>query len=256
MLIILVMALVINGCATDIRIKAASETIVVNEDLSGQVSQAIALTTYDFEQAGFYYSTTTPEVNIAQSLAEDFGWTNYDYRYWTEGTNEWVEITQPFATPDELYQFLGATFSDTSAGAGGSGSSATGLNVDDFPAFSLTREEKLFWIEYRLEGTLIALEATGATIEQATLYTRLPGTIRTSDTDGRVLEDGQTVAWEWGQFDYVPHHHVTTMPHWRNIILALGGLGILVGGMVVIAGVGGVAFWRTRQAKVVKEHMV
>lgn len=224
---LLLSIVLLSGC-TGMNIAAANQTIVVNEDLSGTISRSIALLAHDFDQVGAYYGLSNPSDLIAQDMAENLYWTSYESDHWQEDGYEWIQVTAQFTDPDELYDLMNAVFSDTAEGSGGAAGSSDGLNDEEFPPFLVSKSEHLFYTEYRLEGTLLALEATGASIHESTFHAQLPGKIITQDTDGQIFPDGQTVAWKWGRYDYVPYHLVTRVTNTGRIFLFAVLFGVIL----------------------------
>ena len=216
------------GCGSVVQVQAAQQTVIVNEDLSGTIKVGVAYTTSDFNPLQNSYDIVS--LTSAQ-LADVTGWQSYDTDTFQESGYQWVTVTHNFGNVEEFYSLIsaGSLVSDTTSGAGGSEGGT------QYPPLSLQRKSGLFKTQYRYENTLIAMAATNATIPTI-LQVRLPGKI--VSTNGKILEDGKTVEWDWGAYDYVPVVLVTETTNTTGIILTVLGLSCLcfsgLAGMAVV----------------------
>lgn len=240
-LLIFLLSFLLSSC-TGLNIAAGDQTIIVNRDLSGTISRSIALSPIDYNQVRDYTDLSDPSEYIAQDLAEVLGWSSYTSDYWQEDGYEWISVTAEFSSPEELYELMRKVSSDISIGSGGAAGAAGELNDEDFPPFSLSKTERLFYTEYRMEGTLIALAATGASMNKSTFHAQLPGRIIEEETNGQIMPDGETVVWNWGRYDYVPHYHVTRTTRFSRVFGAM-----MLFGLCAINVMGGLGFWFWRR---------
>lgn len=224
-LMLSMVSLGIIGCEGNVNIQGAHQIVRVNEDLSGTLTRGVALSPYDYNLASSYYSD--PVDKIGRDVATTLGWSNYTTSHNSDSQNEWINVTANFSGSYGLYALMTEITSDEDEGAGG------GRPGADNPGLSLTLDEDWRRKRYRYEGTLIALEATGATVP-ATAYAKLPGAI--VSTNGRILSDGQMVAWEWGQYDYVPYYLETEIVKVEDEMIygAVGGAVLLLLLIVII----------------------
>ena len=213
------------GCGSVVQVQAAQQTVIVNEDLSGTIKVGVAYTTSDFNALQNSYDIVS--LTSAQ-LADVTGWQSYDTDTFQESGYQWVTVTHNFGNVEEFYSLIsaGSLVSDTTSGAGGSEGGT------QYPPLSLQRKSGLFKTQYRYENTLIAMAATNATIPTI-LQVRLPGKI--VSTNGKILEDGKTVEWDWGAYDYVPVVLVTETTNTAAIILTVLGLScVCLSGVAVL----------------------
>lgn len=223
-----ILLFVLAGCGGVVQPQAAQQTVIVHEDLSGTIKIGVAYTTSDFSLLQGSYDIVSL---TASQLGDVTGWQSYDTDTFQESGYQWVTITHDFNNVEEFYSLIsaGSLVSDTTTGAGGSESGT------QYQPLSLQKKNRLFKTEYRFENTLIALAATNATIPTR-LQVQLPGKI--VSTNGRILDDGKTVEWDWGAYDYVPVILVTETTNLTGIIIALLALSCLcLSGLAALAGV-------------------
>ncbi|MBV6397310.1 MAG: hypothetical protein HFACDABA_02920 [Anaerolineales bacterium] len=225
------------GCAGVVQPQAAQQTIIVNENLSGTIRIGVAYTNSDFDLLQSSYDIVSL---TASQLGDVTGWQSYDTNTTQESGYQWVTISHDFDTVEEFYALIsaGSLVSDTTTGAGGSGSGT------QYPPLSLQKKNSVFKTEYRFENTLIALAATNATIP-TTLQVQLPGKI--VSTNGRILNDGKTVEWEWGAYDYVPVALVTETTNTGWILVTILGLSCLC--LFVIIGLAVVIYFLMKKKR-------